>query len=91
MEKTIDALAPIIALQNERVSRVRELEELYAELHAATGFTAEQLLGMFAEGYTLGKPDRSKHFETMANLAEGYRELAREGHTDCGAKTEGRG
>lgn len=49
---------------------MRELEELYAELHAATGFTAEQLLGMFAEGYTLEKPDHSKYFETMANMAE---------------------
>lgn len=69
-KKPIDALAPMLTLQNERVSRVRELEELYAALHAATGFTAEQLLGMFAEGYTLEKPDHSKHFETMANLAE---------------------
>lgn len=84
--KPIDALAPILALQNERVSRVREIEELYTELHAVTGFTAEQLLGMFAEGYTLKKPDRSKHFETMANLAERIqREPAREGYPDCGA------
>ena len=79
-------------VEKMRVSRVRELEELYAELHAVTGFTAEQLLGMFAEGYTLEKPDRSKHFETMANMAERIqRELAREGHPDCGAKMEGRG
>ena len=91
-QKPVDALALILALQNERVSRVRELEELYTELHATTGFTAEQLLGMFAEGYTLEKPDRSKHFETMANLAERIqREPAREGYPDCGAKLEGRG
>ena len=85
-QKPIDALALILALQNERVRRVRELEELYTELHAVTGFTVEQLLGMFAEGYTLEKPDRSKHFETMANLAERIqREPAREGYPDCGA------
>lgn len=91
-QKPIDALALILALQNERVSRVRELEKLYTELHAVTGFTVEQLLGMFAEGYTMEKPDRSKHFETMENLEERIqRELAREGYPDCGAKLEGRG
>ena len=88
-KKPIDALAPIIDLQNERVSRVRELEELYAELHAVTGFTAEQLLGMFAEGYTLEKPDHSKHFETMANLAERYRELVREVAPTAGQRWKG--
>ena len=55
---------------NEWVSRVRELEELYTKLHTVTGFTAEQLLEMFAAGYTLEKADHSKDFEEMANLAE---------------------
>ena len=55
---------------NEWVSRVQELDELYTKLQIATGFTAEQLLEMFAAGYTLEKPDYSKHFEAMANLAE---------------------
>ena len=55
---------------NEWVSRMRELEELYTKLHIVTGFTAEQLLEMFAAGYTLKKADHSKDFEEMANLAE---------------------
>ena len=61
---------PTLTPQNEWVSRVQELDELYTKLQIVTGFTAEQLLEMFAAGYTLKKPDYSKHFEAMANLAE---------------------
>lgn len=64
------ALQPTLAPPNEWVSRVQELDELYTKLQIATGFTAEQLLEMFAAGYTLEKTDYSKHFEAMANLAE---------------------
>ena len=39
-------------------------------LQIITGFTVEQLLEMFAAGYTLEKPDYSKSFEEMASLAE---------------------
>lgn len=61
---------PTLTPPNEWVSRVREIEELYTKLHTVTGFTAEQLLEMFAAGYTLEKADHSKDFEEMANLAE---------------------
>lgn len=49
---------------------MRELDELYTKLQIITGFTVEQLLEMFAAGYTLEKPDYSKSFEEMASLAE---------------------
>ena len=61
---------PTLTPPNEWVSRVQELDELYTKLQIVTGFTAEQLLEMFAAGYTLKKPDYSKHFEVMAHLAE---------------------
>ena len=61
---------PTLTPPNEWVSRVQELDELYTKLQIVTGFTAEKLLEMFAAGYTLKKPDYSKHFEAMANLAE---------------------
>ena len=68
--QAIIADMPTLTPPNEWVSRVQELDELYTKLQIATGFTAEQLLEMFAAGYTLEKPDYSKHFEAMANLAE---------------------
>jgi hypothetical protein len=65
-EEAISALSS----PNEWVNRVRELDELYTKLQIITGFTVEQLLEMFAAGYTLEKPDYSKSFEEMASLAE---------------------
>lgn len=65
-EEAISPLTP----PNEWVNRVRELDELYTKLQIITGFTVEQLLEMFAAGYTLEKPDYSKSFEEMASLAE---------------------
>ena len=65
-EEAISTLTP----PNEWVNRVRELDELYTKLQIITGFTVEQLLEMFAAGYTLEKPDYSKSFEEMASLAE---------------------
>ena len=65
-EEAISTLTPL----NEWVNRVRELDELYTKLQIITGFTVEQLLEMFAAGYTLEKPDYSKSFEEMASLAE---------------------
>lgn len=62
--------APALTPQNGWVNRVLELDELYIRLQVVTGFTAEQLLEMFAAGYTLEKPDYSKSFEEMASLAE---------------------
>ena len=62
--------APTLTPPNEWVNRVRELDELYTKLQIITGFTVEQLLEMFAAGYTLEKPDYSKSFEEMASLAE---------------------
>ena len=55
---------------NEWVKRMLELDELYTKLQVVTGFTAERLLEMFADGYTLEKPDYAKSFEDMASLAE---------------------
>lgn len=55
---------------NKCVNQAREFEELYIKLYAATGFTAEKLLEMFAAGYVLQKPDYSKQLAEMANLAE---------------------
>ena len=55
-EEAISTLTPL----NEWVNRVRELDELYTKLQIITGFTVEQLLEMFAAGYTLEKPDYSK-------------------------------
>ncbi len=55
---------------NKCVNQAREFEELYTKLYAATGFTAEKLLEMFAAGYVLQKPDYSKQLAEMANLAE---------------------
>ena len=66
LDMAITALSP----PNEWVNRVRELDELYTKLQIITGFTVEQLLEMFAAGYTLEKPDYSKSFEEMASLAE---------------------
>lgn len=62
--------APTLPQPNEWVSRLRELDELYTKLQIVTGFTAEQLLKMFAAGYTLERPDDSKSFEEMASLSE---------------------
>lgn len=62
--------APPLTPPNEWVNRVRELDELYTKLQIVTGFTAEQLLEIFAAGYTLEKPDYSKKFAEMENLAE---------------------
>ena len=62
--------APTLTPPNEWVNRARELDELYTKLQIITGFTVEQLLEMFAAGYTLEKPDYSKSFEEMASLAE---------------------
>lgn len=50
-------------------NRVRELDELYTKIRVVTGFTAEQLLEMFAAGYTLEGPDYSKPHTELANLA----------------------
>lgn len=61
---------PTLTPPNEWVNRVIELDELYTKLQIITGFTVEQLLEMFAAGYTLEKPDYSKSFEEMASLAE---------------------
>lgn len=61
---------PTLTPPNEWVNRVRELDELYTKLQIVTGFTAEQLLEIFAAGYTLEKPDYSKKFVEMENLAE---------------------
>ena len=61
---------PTLTPPNEWVNRVRELDELYTKLQIVTGFTAEQLLEIFAAGYTLEKPDYSKKFAEMENLAE---------------------
>ena len=59
---------PTLTPPNEWVNRVRELDELYTKLQIVTGFTAEQLLEIFAAGYTLEKPDYSKKFAEMENL-----------------------
>ena len=62
--------APTLTPPNEWVNRARELDELYTKLQIITGFTVEQLLEIFAAGYTLEKPDYSKSFEEIASLAE---------------------
>lgn len=64
------ALQSTIPPPNEWVKRMLELDELYTKLQVVTGFTAERLLEMFADGYTLEKPDYAKSFEDMASLAE---------------------
>lgn len=64
------AEVPTLTPPNEWVNRVRELDELYTKLQIVTGFTAERLLEIFAAGYTLEKPDYSRSFDEMANLAE---------------------
>ncbi len=40
------------------------------KLQIITGFTVEQLIEIFAAGYTLEKPDYSKSFEEIASLAK---------------------
>ena len=69
VEQIVDT-QPTLTPPNEWVNRVRELDELYTKLQIVTGFTAEQLLEIFAAGYTLEKPDYSKKFAEMENLAE---------------------
>lgn len=64
------ALQSTLTPQNEWVKRMLELDELYTKLQVVTGFTAKRLLEMFADGYTLEKPDYAKSFEDMASLAE---------------------
>lgn len=59
---------PIEIPMNNWVNRVRELDELYTKIRVVTGFTAEQLLEMFAAGYTLEGPDYSKPHTELANL-----------------------
>ena len=61
---------PTLTPPNEWVNQIKELDELYIRLWIITGFTAEQLIEMFAAGYTLEKADHSKDFEEIANLAE---------------------
>ena len=68
---------PTLTPPNEWVNRVRELDELYTKLQIVTGFTAGQLLEIFAAGYTLEKPDYSKKFAEMENLAEAPRRTSR--------------
>lgn len=77
-------LQPTLTPPNEWVSRLRELDELYTKLHAVTGFTAEQLLEMFAAGYTLEKHDYSKSFEEMVSLLEYEKEHANAYYEECG-------
>ena len=60
--------APTLTPPNEWVSRMREIEELFAKLRAVTGCSLEQIIEMFAAGYTLKKPDYSN--ETMDRLDE---------------------
>ncbi|WP_300272693.1 hypothetical protein [uncultured Oscillibacter sp.] len=79
----LDAV-PTLTPPNEWVSRLRELDELYTKLHAVTGFTVEQLLEMFAAGYTLEKHDYSKSFEEMASLLEYEKEHANAYYEECG-------
>lgn len=57
---------PTLTPPYEWVSRMREIEELYAKLRAVTGCSLEQIIEMFAAGYTLEKPDYSN--ETMDRL-----------------------
>ena len=45
-----DYFTPTLTPPNEWVNRVRELDELYTKLQIVTGFTAEQLLEIFAAG-----------------------------------------
>ena len=45
--------APTLTPPNEWVNRARELDELYTKLQIITGFTVEQLIEIFAAGYTL--------------------------------------
>ena len=78
------ALQSTLTPQNGCVSRLRELDELYTKLHAVTGFTVEQLLEMFAAGYTLEKHDYSKSFEEMASLLEYEKEHANAYYEECG-------
>ena len=78
----LDAV-PTLTPPNEWVSRLRELDELYTKLHAVTGFTVEQLLEMFAAGYTLEKHDYSKSFEEMASLLEYEKEHANAYYEEC--------
>ena len=75
---------PTLPPPNEWVSRLRELDELYTKLHAVPGFTVEQLLEMFAAGYTLEKHDYSKSFEEMASLLEYEKEHANAYYEECG-------
>ena len=75
---------PTLTPPNGCVSRLRELDELYTKLHAVTGFTVEQLLEMFAAGYTLEKHDYSKSFEEMASLLEYEKEHANAYYEECG-------
>ena len=65
----IDAF-PTLTPPNEWVNRLRKLDELYTKIYAVTGYTAEQLLEMFAAGYTLQKPDYSKSMKELADLEE---------------------
>ena len=64
----IIANMPTLTPPNERVSRMREIEELHAKLRAVTGCSLEQIIEMFAAGYTLEKPDYSN--KTMDRLDE---------------------
>ena len=61
-------IRPVETPLNNWVHRVRELDELYTKIKVVTGFTAEQLLEMFAAGYTLEGPDYSKPHTELANL-----------------------
>ena len=82
--KAVLECVPTLTPQNGCVSRLRELDELYTKLHAVTGFTVEQLLEMFAAGYTLEKHDYSKSFEEMASLLEYEKEHANAYYEECG-------
>ena len=66
--QAIIANAPTLTPPNKWVSRMREIEELHAKLRAVTGCSLEQIIEMFAAGYTLEKPDYSN--ETMDRLDE---------------------
>ena len=66
--KNAAPIRPVETPMNNWVNRVRELDELYTKIKVVTGFTAEQLLEMFAAGYTLEGPDYSKSHTELANL-----------------------
>ena len=60
--------APVVAIDSsieQLTNRCLELDRLYTQIQCLTGFTVEDLLEKFAEGYVLVKPTEEQRLQDL--------------------------